>query len=38
MLEQEHEHSSPWALIPLVVFISIFLDAVSSRKTLLLCR
>ncbi|EGQ1598172.1 Na+/H+ antiporter NhaC family protein [Staphylococcus pseudintermedius] len=27
MLEQEHEHSSPWALIPLVVFISIFLGA-----------
>ncbi|PCF73441.1 sodium:proton antiporter [Staphylococcus delphini] len=25
MLEQEHEHSNPWALIPLVVFISIFL-------------
>ncbi|EPE9917207.1 Na+/H+ antiporter NhaC family protein [Staphylococcus pseudintermedius] len=27
MLEQEREHSSPWALIPLVVFISIFLGA-----------
>ncbi|EJG0136703.1 Na+/H+ antiporter NhaC family protein [Staphylococcus pseudintermedius] len=27
MLEQEYEHSSPWALIPLVVFISIFLGA-----------
>lgn len=27
MLEQEHEHSSPWVLIPLVVFISIFLGA-----------
>ncbi|EPC7214982.1 Na+/H+ antiporter NhaC family protein [Staphylococcus pseudintermedius] len=27
MLEQEHEHSCPWALIPLVVFISIFLGA-----------
>ncbi|HEC2157286.1 sodium:proton antiporter [Staphylococcus delphini] len=27
MLEQEHEHSNPWALIPLVVFISIFLGA-----------
>ncbi|HDK5689671.1 TPA: Na+/H+ antiporter NhaC family protein [Staphylococcus pseudintermedius] len=27
MLEQEQEHSSPWALIPLVVFISIFLGA-----------
>ncbi|EGQ3548456.1 Na+/H+ antiporter NhaC family protein [Staphylococcus pseudintermedius] len=27
MLEQEHEHSSPWALSPLVVFISIFLGA-----------
>ncbi|ELW0114819.1 Na+/H+ antiporter NhaC family protein [Staphylococcus pseudintermedius] len=27
MLEQEHEHSSSWALIPLVVFISIFLGA-----------
>ncbi|HAR6428355.1 TPA: Na+/H+ antiporter NhaC family protein [Staphylococcus pseudintermedius] len=27
MLEKEHEHSSPWALIPLVVFISIFLGA-----------